>query len=138
MQIVGHYYTGASQPQTKVTAGEKRDFYSRQPHSHVSHHNRHHQAGIQPSETFDLRGRHGQTTTTTKAKDRSYLHEQAGYDPERYGSSSQSRHVGAEQFPTREPQQQHHHQSRSSHLDPQFNSSKKHKQKGERGVRFHQ
>ena len=141
--IVGHHYsTGASQPRSKITAHERRDFSSRQPHSHVgeglssSHRDRHRQAGIRPLETTDLHGHHGQTTATN---DRSRLHEHSGYDPERYSSGSHSRHVGVEQFSPRQPQQQqqHHHQSRSSHLDPHLNSSsKRHKQKGGRGVHF--
>ena len=111
VQIVGHHYsTGASQPRRKIIAHEKRDL-GRQPHTHVlgegqsSHHDRDREGGVRPSEASDLLGHHSQATT----KDRSH---HAEYDPDRYGSSSHSRHVGTEQFHStvREPQQHQHHQ----------------------------
>lgn len=141
VQIVGHHYsTGASQPRRKIIAHEKRDF-GRQPGTHVSgeagpssRHDRHREGGIQPSEASGLLGHHSPTTT----KDQSRHME---YDPDRYGSSSHSRHVGMEQFSTREPQEHQHrqYQTKSHQLDPHVNSSnKKHKHKGERGVHFQQ
>ena len=143
VQIVGHHYsTGASQPQRKIIAHEKRDL-GRQPRTHVlgeagpsSHHDRDREGGIRPSEASGLLGHHSQATT----KDRS---RHAEYDPDRYGSSSHSRHVGTEQFHStiREPQQHQHrqYQGKTHQLDPHSNSSnKRHKHKGERGVRFQQ
>ena len=165
VQIVGHHYsTGASQPRAKITASETRDFgghhYSTgasQPQTKITAHERdfggsrarvgevgassqHREAGARPLEeeaSSSLLGHRGQPTitTTTTTKERSHHHEQRGYDADRY----RPRHAGMEQFSAREPQQhQHRYQSGSHLLDPHTNSShKKHKQKGERGVRFH-
>ena len=126
-----------------TTKKNYRSWEGRQPHTHVlgeagpsNHHDRDHEGGVRPSEASGFLGHHSQATT----KDRS---RHAEYDPDRYGSSSHSRHVGTEQFHStiREPQQhQHHqHQGKSHQLDPHTNSSnKRHKHKGERGVRFQQ